>query len=216
MNSRDAILSKLRRCNQSLPEASALLDYAVMAEKQWSETERVERFISCMTSVKGEVHLSSSDDWCDLLAKILAEKSVRNLLLSKDTEAGEQIYAGAGMPELMAYDQPIESWKEELFQYVDASFTITLGGIAETGSLVLWTSVNEPRLMSIVPPVHVALLDKKNIYSTFYQCMKRQQWVEKGLPGNVLLISGPSKTADIEQTLAYGVHGPKELVVIII
>ena len=41
------------------------------------------------------------------------------------------------------------------------------------------------------------------------------QWSDK-MPTNALLISGPSKSADIEQTLAYGVHGPKELVVLLI
>ena len=45
--------------------------------------------------------------------------------------------------------------------------------------------------------------------------MKAQNWAA-GMPTNALLISGPSKTADIEQTLAYGVHGPKELIVLII
>ena len=45
--------------------------------------------------------------------------------------------------------------------------------------------------------------------------MKAQNW-SSGMPTNALLISGPSKTADIEQTLAYGVHGPKELIVLMI
>jgi L-lactate dehydrogenase complex protein LldG len=46
--------------------------------------------------------------------------------------------------------------------------------------------------------------------------MQTQGWVQNGMPTNTLLISGPSKSADIEQTLAYGVHGPKELVVILV
>jgi L-lactate dehydrogenase complex protein LldG len=45
--------------------------------------------------------------------------------------------------------------------------------------------------------------------------MLAQRWHER-MPTNALLISGPSKTADIEQTLAYGVHGPKELIVLVI
>ena len=76
--------------------------------------------------------------------------------------------------------------------------------------------VHEPRLMSLVPPIHIALLETDKLYTTFAEAMQEQAWVQKGMPTNALLISGPSKSADIEQTLAYGVHGPKELVVILI
>ena len=61
----------------------------------------------------------------------------------------------------------------------------------------------------------VVLLDAANIYNTFYEAMQAEGW-SNGLPTNALLISGPSKTADIQQTLAYGAHGPKELVVLMI
>jgi L-lactate dehydrogenase complex protein LldG len=69
--------------------------------------------------------------------------------------------------------------------------------------------------MSLVPPVHIVLLDAANIYNTFYEAMQAEGWKD-GLPTNALLISGPSKTADIQQTLAYGAHGPKELVVLLL
>jgi L-lactate dehydrogenase complex protein LldG len=98
---------------------------------------------------------------------------------------------------------------------VDAGFTTTRGGIAETGGLILWPSPEEPRLLSLVPPVHFALLDTAAIHATFFEAMRAEAWAGS-LPRNALLISGPSKTADIEQTLAYGVHGPKRLVVVAI
>ena len=68
--------------------------------------------------------------------------------------------------------------------------------------------------MSLVPPVHIVLLDASKIYNTFFEAQQAEGWAN-GLPTNSLLISGPSKTADIQQTLAYGAHGPKELVVLI-
>ncbi|MEC7376269.1 MAG: LUD domain-containing protein, partial [Pseudomonadota bacterium] len=71
------------------------------------------------------------------------------------------------------------------------------------------------RLMSLVPPVHVAVLRASELYTTFHEAIHAQNWAT-GMPTNALLISGPSKTADIEQTLAYGVHGPKELIVLMI
>ena len=105
--------------------------------------------------------------------------------------------------------------RQYLFNEVDASITSTRGGIAETGSLILWPTPDEPRLMSLVPPVHIAVLNASEIYTTFHEAMISQDWAS-GMPTNALLISGPSKTADIEQTLAYGVHGPKELIVLVI
>lgn len=102
-----------------------------------------------------------------------------------------------------------------MFNETPASFTAARGAIAETGTLILWPTVDEPRLMSLVPPVHIVLLDAAHIYNTFYEAMQTEGWKD-GLPTNSLLISGPSKTADIQQTLAYGAHGPKELVVLMI
>jgi L-lactate dehydrogenase complex protein LldG len=72
----------------------------------------------------------------------------------------------------------------------------------------------EPRTLSLVPPIHFALLDAATIHPTF-DALVSENWAA-GLPTNALLISGPSKTADIQQTLAYGAHGPKELVVLVI
>ena len=102
-----------------------------------------------------------------------------------------------------------------MFHATPAAFTRARGAIAETGTLILWPDADEPRLMSLVPPVHIVLLDAAHIYNTFYEAMHAEGW-SHGLPTNALLISGPSKTADIQQTLAYGAHGPKELVVLMI
>jgi len=122
--------------------------------------------------------------------------------------------AGA-KPELLAYDRPVDDWKEELFWRVQASVTSTVGGIAATGSLALWPDRHEPRLMSLLPPLHIALLKASEIEDNLYAMMQKQNW-SAGMPTNLLLVSGPSKTADIEQVLAYGAHGPKELVVLIL
>ncbi len=69
--------------------------------------------------------------------------------------------------------------------------------------------------MSLVPPVHIAGLKAAKIHDTLAEAMRKEGWAEK-MPSNLLLISGPSKTADIELTIASGVHGPKELIVFIL
>jgi L-lactate dehydrogenase complex protein LldG len=215
MNDRTAILDRLKS-HHYLPDQLPEIDYSVIEEKHWNKSQRIELLVEKMTSVRTEVWRSSKADWVGQLEQIVQAKQINNLLLSGETWCGKAIYAAANIPQLIAYDQPVENWKQRLFEEVDASFTTTMGGIAETGTLVLWPDKKEPRLMSLVPPVHVALLESENVEDTFSSFINKHAWVDQGMPGNALLISGPSKTADIEQTLAYGVHGPKELVVIII
>ncbi len=216
MSSRETILQRLRNRTGgelTVPEC----DFSVLQRPDWSTAERVDRFERMIESVHGEVHRCTDDNWMNRLAEILATRGARNLLVAKTHEISQSLRnAGRNdLPELLIYDEPIHSWQAHLFNEVDASITSTRGGIAETGSLILWPTVDEPRLMSLVPPVHIAILKASELYTTFHDAMKAQNW-SAGMPTNALLISGPSKTADIEQTLAYGVHGPKELIVLVI
>ena len=63
--------------------------------------------------------------------------------------------------------------------------------------------------------MHFVIVDANELHADFASLMTSQQWQDK-LPTNVVLVSGPSKTADIQQTLAYGAHGPKALIVLLI
>jgi len=105
--------------------------------------------------------------------------------------------------------------KEELFTAVDAGFSVASAGLAETGSLLVETGPQEPRALSLVPPLNIILLNASAITASFLTLVQAQK-LPAQLPTNVLLISGPSKTADIQQTLAYGAHGPKELIVLLL
>ena len=183
----------------------------------WDKAERVRRFVERMEAVRAEIHHADRSDWLDVLVEICKAKELNNLLMSPNTVWGQAIAAQAErFPALRHYDQPIESWKQDMFYGIDAAFTSTHGGIAETGTLILWPDAEEPRQMSLVPPIHIAVLDTDQLYTTFAAAVHEQGWVETGMPTNALLVSGPSKSADIEQTLAYGVHGPKELIVILV
>lgn len=218
MSARDKILASLR---SSLVGTTPLDDPfdATLVDEPWrySATEKVTRLKALMTAVQGEVHLTLSNEWPALLCQLLAKRQVNKLLIAPETEHGKVLnnYCKTQPQalQLLAYDRPIEAWKRELFDDVPASFTGTLAGIAATGTLVVQPSVDEPRLMSLVPPLHIALLKASQIYDNLYQA--QQAW-PRPMPSNLLLISGPSKTADIEQVLAYGAHGPKDLIVLIL
>jgi L-lactate dehydrogenase complex protein LldG len=139
----------------------------------------------------------------------------------------QRIALGTGLPQqaelapalagltLRRFDQPLEQWKAELFDDIDAGITTALAGVADTGSLVLRPGPGEPRTLSLVPPLHIAVLRTSAIFSSLAAAITSLQ-PQADMPTNLLLVSGPSKTADIQQVLAYGAHGPKQLVIVLI
>lgn len=96
----------------------------------------------------------------------------------------------------------------------DVGITTAQAAIAETGTLVLDSARERHRLVSLVPPVHIAIIDAATIYATLGETLSMLQNGEELSPA-VTFITGPSRTADIELTLTIGVHGPQELYVII-
>lgn len=214
-DARTAILGRLRASGGTGPLPA--LDTAVMARRQWSPAERVERLRKGMEAVHTEFLEAKADTWPAVVRAFCDREGLKNLLYGPTSAAGAALAAAwaPGGTQLMPYDRPVEAFKQELFTGVDAGFTGTVGGIAETGGLLLMPGPDEPRLMSLVPPIHLALLRASTIQDSFWSAVKALGW-GRSLPPNALLISGPSKTADIEQTLAYGVHGPKRLIVVLV
>lgn len=104
----------------------------------------------------------------------------------------------------------------ELFSY-DVGVTMAQAAIAETGTLVLESEKERHRLVSLLPPVHVAIIRSNDICLTIGDALKQLRGDEKEkMSRAITFITGPSRTADIELTLTVGVHGPKELYVIIV
>ncbi|APQ14315.1 lactate utilization protein B/C [Pseudomonas oryzihabitans] len=219
MSARDNILAKLRGSLQGTQPLADDFDEALVTEPwRYPPGERVARLRTLMETVHTETHLTTTADWPALVERLLAERGLDQLLIAPGTPHGARLverWQGEGQPRWKAYDRPVEEWKAELFDDTPASLTGTLGALASTGSLVLWPDRQEPRLMSLVPPLHIALLRASTVVDNFYELQQQHDW-RGGMPTNALLISGPSKTADIEQVLAYGAHGPKDLVVLIV
>ncbi len=101
----------------------------------------------------------------------------------------------------------------DLFGF-DVGITTAQAAIAETGTLILDSECERHRLVSLLPPVHIAIVDSKAICATLGDAIKTMR-KKSELSRAITLITGPSRTADIELTLTIGVHGPKELYVIV-
>ncbi|HJV47906.1 MAG TPA: lactate utilization protein C [Geothrix sp.] len=215
LDARAAILGRLRASGEAGPLPA--LDTAVLERRAWPAAERAVRLRKGMEAVHTEFLEATPADWPAVVRAFCDREGLKNLLFGPASEAGADLAAAwaPGGTRLLPYDRPVETFKEELFTSVDAGFTGTVGGVAETGGLLLMPGPAEPRLLSLVPPLHIALLRASTIQDTFWSAVKALGWGRR-LPPNALMISGPSKTADIEQTLAYGVHGPKRLVVVLV
>jgi len=92
--------------------------------------------------------------------------------------------------------------------------------IADTGTLVLLSGPEQPRLTSLLPPVHIAILEKENIvldiHALFAKLGESYEKKYDELCTCISFITGPSRTADIELNLTLGVHGPGRAIVIIV
>ena len=86
-------------------------------------------------------------------------------------------------------------------------------GLADTGSVVLAASPQEPRARSLLPDVHVSLLREDRILAGLDELFAR---IGPGLPSALAIVTGPSRSADIEQKLTVGVHGPREVHVVLL
>jgi L-lactate dehydrogenase complex protein LldG len=190
-----------------------------MPVKTYSRTDKIEKLKTLMEAMRTEVHITSAQNWIHQLDEILRKRELKSLVYPPQTTLGDTLESHwendpSDLPQLIPYEKKIEDFKDRLFT-IDAGITSTAGAIADPGALILWPSEKEPRLMSLVPSIHIAVLEADKIFSSFLEAMQKEKWSTK-MPTNVVLISGPSKTADIEMTLAFGVHGPKELIVLIL
>jgi L-lactate dehydrogenase complex protein LldG len=213
-DARTRILSRLRAA-----PPSPVPDLPEWTPPVFEPAGRLPRFRAMLEAMKAEVHDVDAATWPQRLRTLLDNRGVRSVLHGDASPVGTQLAAAWSgdpqAPRLIAYDRAVEDFKDDLVQRIDAGITWASAGIAETGSLILWPTAREPRLMSLLPPIHIALVEEDSIRDTLADLMMVQGWAMR-MPTNIIVVSGPSKTADIEQTLAFGVHGPKELIVLVI
>ncbi len=213
-NARKNILAKLKAQvsgadYDKLPKETPY-DYPTLTHQ-----EHIEQFVGHLETNHAQVIKTQEADIADVIKAQLEQRSITRLLCGEKTLNKAFVAPLKKDFNLQGYDFSIDSNKEMLFNDCPAALSSSRCAIAATGSIVLWPDTDEPRSLSLVPPVHFVIVDAKKMYADFATLMIEQQWQDK-LPTNVVLVSGPSKTADIQQTLAYGAHGPKELIVLLL
>lgn len=224
MSARAAILARLRAAAPGVavnaaPALDARIDthYAARRAAVAPDPDALAQTMqAALVASHADVWCATADAWPAQLAARLADAGVRRLLL--DPARPEAAALAQALPDAVApvpFDRPIDAWKAELFDTIDAGFTVARSGIAATGTVVLVPDAGTPRTVSLVPPLHVALVYANTLHADLHAAVHAERW-HAGMPTNVVLVSGPSKTSDIQQTLAYGAHGPRNLWVVIV
>ena len=96
------------------------------------------------------------------------------------------------------------------------SVTGSFAAIAETGTLVLLSGANHPTSLNFLPDTHVVVLRQSDVVGTFEDVWDRLRARNSAVPRTVNLVTGPSRTGDIEMAIELGAHGPRRLHILII
>jgi L-lactate dehydrogenase complex protein LldG len=177
------------------------VDYAV------DVSDPVAAFSAAAGALGAEVH--EVDDASSLVREVCGELGARRAVVSRDPECdGVADLLGELGVAVVAPGDIGETAESEL------GITGAAYGIALTGSLVVDSRRAGARTASLLPPVHLALLRKPAILPTAGDLFRHlPDRLPDGLPSNLVLITGPSRSADIELQLTIGVHGPRRLVI---
>ena len=181
----------------------------------------IERFSTELAGQTGVVHRASDiSDARRILSEISAAEGIRSAIISTD-----EIINMLGLPEWGASSGievfsietllDREALKDKAFS-VDAGITGADFAVAESGTIGIAAGKSMPRLASIAPPIHIAIINLGKLFPTYETAMHNYIESTKAMPSQLVLITGPSSTADIQATPFKGMHGPGKLYVILI
>ncbi len=172
-----------------------------------------EQFSKALENVKGEVHLVSDlDEVIKIIGEIITELNAKKIVVSDEAPLTD-IHISNRFPEVEWYN--IGESNRNLRDFcasADIGITSAEVALAETGSIVVSTGPGRSRAVSLLPPAHVVILPTSKLLPDIFTWTANRGG---DIPSQVVIISGPSKTADIEQTLVVGVHGPRRFIVIL-
>ena len=225
MTSREETLTRIRQSLQTgvLPAAVNRLEYVT----PFPEVDHV----TLLTSFVREAQAAGSE-----IYQPATHEDVLEVLTDLVKQAGQQAITWADE------DLPIKDIREVLFRAgvtrhvpdlardplmrrqqwhnldnVRVGITGALGGLADTGSIIVASGRHRSRAASLLPETHIALLPSDRLYPTmqaFFAASSAQELTENA--SNLVFITGPSRTADIEMIITRGVHGPKRLCIVLL
>lgn len=185
---------------------------------QGASGDLLDRFRGEFTAAGGHLHLvADGASAAGIILELVRSRSIRSVLLGH----GEVL-------DTLPLIEPLRAAGIEVVDVVprrDANkewFAAALGVsgvdylLAETGSVVLASRPEQPRSLSLLPPIYIAVAQRRQLVPDLFDLFGAFSPRVEDLPACLSIITGPSKTGDIELRLVTGVHGPGEIHVVLI
>ena len=222
MTSRDVILQRIRaelagsdQRFASVPAVEPPPVPEVWPRIDPTAEQLIERFTDELRAVHGEVIRCGSMDEARRELAELTEKSQWELLGSVERPICRELTGGLD-PEQVAWAR--EGWEPQQMAGLSAGLVAAERLLADTGSCMIVCGTPEERLMCYLPPVCVIIARADQLVEHMPAGWEEiaRQTADPERRGEFVIVTGPSRTADIEKILILGVHGPKRLVVILV
>ena len=239
MSGRDEILARIRSALRRPPSAKTaprapgeLFQKLEGVSIPLPPDERVATFEAEFAKVSGSPHRAPSVAALEQILRTIFEESqatavvlTRNPLLNQLGLSARLHALGRSMVQWPASDPgALEASGQKSYRDQCFSAGVGISGVdfvlADTGTLVLSSQTEGSQLASLAPPIHVALYRQEQVMSSLDDVLERHPLAgNRDAPAvgrSTVFITGPSRTADIEQILIRGVHGPKNVHAILV
>jgi L-lactate dehydrogenase complex protein LldG len=208
---REAVLDKVRKAlGRRAGEAPAPLPAARILVPRDEPEGRAATLLANVEALAGKTHLAA--DAAD------AARYVASVVGGRDAVASNAPFlAECGIAALAGVRSGVTDRAELRALCSSSAVGITSAdyALADTGTLVMLSSASEARMISLLPPVHIAVVPRARILSGLHELLFLLP-LPAEQTSSMVLITGPSRTADIEQILVRGVHGPGEIHVVVL
>jgi len=200
---RTEILARLKKA--STPEPRNLDPVLIPARGLVKGAERLEKFIDEAEYGLAEViTLKSISDVVGAMATILKAAKTTKLKAAPHSVLQDLDWADVDIDFGAGQDDDL------------VAVSMAYAGVAETGTVVMRSGSDAPTTLNFLPDVHVVVLFTQDIEGNYETVWQRLLQDDDQLPRTVNWITGPSRTADIEQTMLLGAHGPRKFVILLI
>jgi L-lactate dehydrogenase complex protein LldG len=166
----------------------------------------LEHFELELTALGGKlIHCQSMPDLADRIAGLLREYGIESVMSWEAAELPDGLPAALQAQGIQLSHQPDPQLR--------AGLTGVIAAAAETGTLALAAGPGRLQAASLLPELHLAVLHARDVRPTLLEVLKLDAIRQASA---AVLVTGPSRTADIEMTLTIGVHGPKQVYVFLL